>query len=109
MLAAIMAFLNGSAGSGTPETPPDVQADPKGGTFIYSGNRVGIQWVNGDASLSTRIYYPDSSTLWQTSPPGATSRETGHFVEDQPHEYNLKHVDGGVESENFLTITYPET
>jgi hypothetical protein len=98
-VGAILALLFGSAGSGSPSTPPNVV---KGTLGYYSGGRISLTWTPGGA-YPTRIYYPNESTLHTTISAGTTYWESG-IVGDGTKSFGLKHVNGGVESESFLTL-----
>ena len=99
-VGAILAIIFGEAGSGAPETPDDIVL---GRTGIYSGDRVSITWTPTEPTLVTRIYHPDSTTLFATKEPGTSYVETGLFVADDP-TFWLVHSDGGVESVTPLVL-----
>lgn len=71
-----------AGGSGPSGSPTSVSS------YFYAGDKVGIQWVNGDGTAATRIYYKDDAggcpsgypgdlTLLKTVAPGVTSYGTG--------------------------------
>lgn len=88
-----------------PDTPPDPPAAaPSNVTlYSYSGNRVGVQWVNGDATASTEIGTSLSPSTEPAgaeyvAPPGATRRETdyaGSIGLGGTRWFWCRHVKGG--------------
>jgi len=98
-IGALLAVIFGTAGSGTPSPPPDVV---EGFVGYYSGGRISLSWTPG-GSYPTRIYYPNEATLHTTISAGTTYWESG-IVGNGTKSFGLKHVNGGVESVNFLTL-----
>ena len=95
MLGAIWAaIIQGEAGVGIPDTPENIVIGHIG---IYSGNRISLTWTPTEPTMSTRIYYPDVATLWQTRDPGASYVETGHFT-GSGGSYFIVHTNGGLDS-----------
>lgn len=69
--------------------------------FIYSGNKVGLEWENGDATASTEIWRseymptpPSDPSYVKTESPGVTVTETGDY-ESEGWYYFARHVKNG--------------
>ena len=95
----------GAGGSG-PSAAPSM-----GSLYRYDGTKIGVQWTNGDATASTRVYYTDStSTCPSTFPddvepskgtasPGATTLETGDEDTIEQCSYWIVHIKNSIFSD----------
>lgn len=81
-----------------------------GSLYRYGGDRIGVQWTNGDPSSSTEIRYKDTVAGCPALPiesnttfkgivgPGVTTFETGDPDSGEQCSYFIAHKKGGVYS-----------
>ena len=103
------AAANTAAGAGAGEGPS--AAPSNGSLFRHNGNFIGVQWTNGDATASTRIYYTDTVTLCPTTfpddvepskgtaSPGATTFDTDDIDDIEQCSYYIVHIKDGIFSD----------
>ena len=84
--------------------------------FRHSGNKIGVQWANGDSSASTRIYFTETDTacpstfpddvepLKGTASPGATSFNTSDPDSGEQCSYYVVHIKDGIFSDFVQVI-----
>jgi hypothetical protein len=95
----------GGIAAGADELPPEgPSGSPSGGvTSLWAGDQIFLDWINGDSSASTQIYFkddaggcptggPEDEEFIATKTPGATSHGTS---KTSACNFFLRHVKNG--------------
>lgn len=104
------AGLGAAAGEAAVVTTP-TGAPSNGSLYRHGGNKIGVQWTNGDASSGTEVRYTDTvggscpaspiedNTTFKGKPgPGVTMFETSDADSDEQCSYFIAHYKGGTYS-----------
>ncbi len=108
----LFAAAGGALGVDGPDAAPtDVS------WFFHDGDKIGVQWANGDPTAATQIYFrdevsgcpsvlPDDLTFIGTAPAGATSFDTTGTISCS---HFIRHVKNGQFSAFVQAINGPTT